>query len=128
MHAFIYRLVERLTREGPPFSRNRHFHTFESPEGKQALRIARRLRSVAVDIGRASGPPRLHEAEGRRLKLEIPLRDGVRIAWLSRPEWQLLRKMPPLSQGLALGEAPEERPEAGEGLEGKDLDRRPGRG
>lgn len=128
MHAFIYRLVERLTREGPPFSRNRHFHTFESPEGRQALRIARRLRSVAGDIGRASGPPRLHETEGRRLKLEIPLRDGVRIAWLSPHEWQLLRKMPPLSCGLALGEAPEERPEAGVGVEGEDLDGRPGRG
>lgn len=96
MHAFIYRLVERLTQEGPPLSRNRHFHTFESPEGKKALRIARRLRSVAGDIDRASEPPKVQE--GARVRLEIPLRDGVRIAWLSPAEWSLLKRMRPLDE------------------------------
>src|SRR5690606_40226273 len=75
VHAFVYRLVVRLTQEGPPFSRNRHFHTFESPEGKLALRIARRLRSVARDIARASEPPRF-QREAERIRLVIPLPDG----------------------------------------------------
>lgn len=119
MHAFIYRLVERLTQEGPPFSRNRHFHTFETPEGKKALRIARRLRSVAADLERASGRPTVRE--GAKVRLEIPLKDGSRIAWLSQAEWSLLRKMP-LGRDLATGDLGEEEAEAGEGIEGKKLD------
>ena len=35
MHAFVYRLVERLTNDGPKLSRNRHFATFVSPEGRR---------------------------------------------------------------------------------------------
>lgn len=118
MHAFIYRLVERLTREGPPLSRNRHFHTFESPEGKKALRIARRLRSVAADVERASGTPEIRE--GTRVRLEIPLKDGVRIAWLSPAEWRLLQRMPPLS--TRSGQGVEEASEPGEGIEGEEVD------
>ncbi|HLV60954.1 MAG TPA: hypothetical protein VKY51_06075 [Fredinandcohnia sp.] len=95
MQAFVYRLVERLTQEGPPLSRNRHFHTFETPEGKQALRIARRLRSVARDLDRAAGPAIVEQ--GARVRLEIPLHDGVRIAWLSQDEWSLLQRMRPRS-------------------------------
>lgn len=100
MHAFIYRLVERLTEEGPPLSRNRHFHTFDSPEGKQALRIARRLRSVAGDFARATAPVLRREEPGgeRRIRLEIPMPSGLRIAWLSTWEWKLLCRMLPACQ------------------------------
>lgn len=124
MHAFIYRLVERLTQDGPPLSRNRHFHTFETPEGKKALRIARRLRSVAEDLDRAAGPPQIRE--GARVRLEIPLRDGSRVAWLSPAEWSLLRKMRPLpgdsAHHLVSGEGGQEEAEAGQGVEGEEVD------
>lgn len=121
MHAFIYRLVERLTQDGPPLSRNRHFHTFETPEGKKALRIARRLRSVSEDLDRAAGRPTVRE--GTRIRLEIPLRDGNRVAWLSRAEWSLLRKMRPgLAHDLGAGEGVEEEAEAGQRVEGEQVD------
>jgi len=126
MHAFVYRLVERLTQEGPPFSRNRHFHTFESPEGKEALRIARRLRSVARDLGRASEPPRVRR-EAERIHLVIPFPDGMRSTWLSRWEWQLLCKIAPLPLGLDVGQPLEERAQTGDGVDSVEPDRRPGR-
>lgn len=95
MQAFVYRLVERLVDDGPPLSRNRHFHTFDSPEGRQALRIARRLRSVARDLRDATAPYQLREEEEgpRRIRLEIPLHAGVRTTWLTEREWRLLRRM-----------------------------------
>jgi hypothetical protein len=102
MHDFVYRLVERLTNDGPPLSRNRHFHTFSSPEGRSALRIARRIRSVAKDIARAPAPPSLSPREDE-LRLTIELPDGVRTAFLKREEWEILRRMPIVK--AALGEA-----------------------
>lgn len=93
MHSFVYRLVERLTAEGPPLSRNRHFHTFVTPEGREALRIARHLRSVARDIAAAPEQPVVEKEEGR-IRVEIPVRAGVRTAWLERDEYRLLLKMP----------------------------------
>ncbi|AKU91915.1 hypothetical protein [Vulgatibacter incomptus] len=99
MHAFVYRLVERLTHEGPALSRNRHFHTFASPEGKQALRIARRLRSIARDIAAAPKPPGLARDRGR-VRLEIPIASGVRTALLDDAEWQLLHRMPAVRAAL----------------------------
>lgn len=95
MQAFVYRLVERLVDDGPPLSRNRHFHTFDSPEGKQALRIARRLRSVARDLHEATAPYHLQEEErgARRIRLEIPLHTGTRTTWLTDKEWRLLQRM-----------------------------------
>jgi hypothetical protein len=95
MQAFVYRLVERLVDDGPPLSRNRHFHTFDTPEGRQALRIARRLRSVARDLHEATAPDQLEEEErgARRIRLEIPLPAGTRTTWLTEKEWRLLQRM-----------------------------------
>lgn len=93
MHSFVYRLVERLTGEGPPLSRNRHFHTFVTPEGREALRIARHLRSVARDIAAAAERPVIQTEEGR-VRVEIPVPAGVRTAWLERDEYRLLCRMP----------------------------------
>ncbi len=101
MHSFVYRLVERLTSDGPRLSRNRHFHTFGTPEGKQALRIARHLRSVARDICAARQAPTL-ATEDHRVRVEIAVDSGVRTAWLERDEWEILRRMP--SVRAALGE------------------------
>ena len=92
MHSFVYRLVERLTDDGPRLSRNRHFHTFLTPEGRQALRIARHLRSVARDVAQARTAPRCVRVEDR-VRIEIELGDGVRTAWLERDEFEILRRM-----------------------------------
>jgi hypothetical protein len=99
MHAFVYRLVERLTADGPRLSRNRHFHTFGTPEGKQALRIARHLRSVARDIVASREAPLL-AAEAERVRVEIAVDGGVRTAWLERDEWEILRRMPSVRAAL----------------------------
>lgn len=96
MHAFVYRIVERLTGDGPALSRNRHFHTFLSPEGRQALRVARRLRSIARDAAAAPAPLKVvndAETEGG-VRLEIPIVAGVRTATLAAAEWELLLRMP----------------------------------
>ncbi|HEY0838665.1 MAG TPA: hypothetical protein VGD74_00625 [Vulgatibacter sp.] len=99
MHSFVYRIVERLTADGPALSRNRHFHTFVSPEGRQALRVARRLRSIARDAAAASAMrvDFAPSAEGEVL-LEIPIVAGVRKATLAAAEWELLRRMPAMRE------------------------------
>lgn len=99
MHSFVYRLVERLTDDGPRLSRNRHFHTFLTPEGRQALRIARHLRSVARDVARARMAPRCERIDDR-VRLEIELAAGTRTAWLERDEFEILRRMPGMDGAL----------------------------
>ena len=100
MHSFVYRLVERLTSDGPRLSRNRHFHTFGTPEGKQALRIARHLRSVARDISASRRAPTL-AADDQRVRVEIAVQSGgIRTAWLDRDEWEILRRMPSVRAAL----------------------------
>ncbi len=103
MHAFVYRLVERLTSEGPGLSRNRHFHTFTSPEGQQALRLARQLRSIARDIAASSEAPRyaVDDETGGKVRLEIPIVAGTRTAILEPPAWELLRRMPAVRSALS---------------------------
>ncbi|WP_373044095.1 hypothetical protein [Vulgatibacter sp.] len=99
MHSFVYRLVERLTADGPRLSRNRHFHTFVTPEGKQALRIARHLRSVATDIAAARRAPHFARESGR-VRVEIAMAGGVRTAWLDADEFEILRRMPVVRAAL----------------------------
>lgn len=99
MHAFVYRLVERLTGGGPTLSRNRHFHVFVTPEGRQALRIARHLRSVARDIAASESAPRcVREAD--RVRVEVDVDGGVRTAWLCPDEFELLRRMPGVGKAI----------------------------
>lgn len=99
MHSFVYRLVERLTAEGPPLSRNRHYHTFVTPEGREALRIARHLRSVARDIAAAGDQPLVEKDEGR-VRVRIPVQAGVRTAWLEWDEYRILQRMPAVRGAL----------------------------
>lgn len=93
MQSFVYRLVERLTGDGPALSRNRHFHVFGTPEGREALRIARHLRSVAEDIAATGRAPRCERVDDR-MRIEVPVHGGMRTAWLCAEEWELLRRMP----------------------------------
>ncbi len=108
MDSFVRRLVERLLSEGGPLSRNRHFHTFDTPEGRTALRMARRLRALQRDVARclAEGGSvqlrRLVDAEvARAEELCIIHRVGTHRAFLSREELQLLRTLPGLAEALA---------------------------
>lgn len=107
MDRFVRRLVERLLCEGRPLSRNRHFHTFDTPEGRSALRTARRLRALAKDVQRClaeGGTVSLRTAPrhppARALELGIAHKVGTHQAFLSHEELELLRALPGLSGAL----------------------------
>jgi hypothetical protein len=114
MDAFVRRLVERLLEPSQPLSRNRHFHTFETPEGRRALKLARRLRGLARDVRRCAergSPPEVRRdgsAEEVRIALHFDALAARRTAYLSPEEYALLRRVQGMAE--ALGEAPVARP------------------
>lgn len=108
MDPFVRKLVLRLLDEGAPLSRNRHFHTFESPEGRQALRISRRLRALQADLARcrtAGGAARVvaTRAEDGQVTLEIHLGHlkTTRRTTLAAAEFELLGRLPGVRDALA---------------------------
>lgn len=111
MDPFVRKLVLRLLDEGAPLSRNRHFHTFESPEGKQAMRISRRLRALQGDIAKcikAGGDSRVvatKDAQGV-VKIEIRLEHlrSTRLTLLDEAEFELLGLLPGVRESLALAQ------------------------
>jgi hypothetical protein len=114
MDRFVRRLVERLVADGRPLSRNRHFHTFETPEGRAALRTARRLRALERDVQRClagGGTVALRTNPGagapRALELSLVEKLATHRAFLSVEEVALLRARPGLSE--ALGQVPSTR-------------------
>lgn len=107
MDPFVRRLVERLFEPGSPLSRNRHFHTFENPEGRKALRIRRRLEGLAKELaalgreGGSSSLTRTTDADGQvtiALKLAGP--NGTRTAFLEEDELDLLTRLPGVAATL----------------------------
>lgn len=107
MDPFVRRLVERLFDEGAPLSRNRHFHTFESPEGKKALRISKRLKGLRDEIARCSGAgsaSRVTSTRGAdgtvRLEFHLAHLKGHRVASLEPWEFELLRALPGVRDAL----------------------------
>jgi hypothetical protein len=107
MDSFVRRLVERLVAEGRPLSRNRHFHTFDTPEGRTALRTARRLRALQRDVlrcraegGRVELRMYQERAPARALELCLLYRVGTHRAFLCREELELLRGLPGLAEAL----------------------------
>ena len=109
MDPFVRQLVQRLHAPGAPLSRNRHFHTFETPEGRAALRISRRLRSLAKDVLSCTGegrtvrvrPSEAGEAAEVKLQLTLERLSGKRTSLLTRDEFELLRELPGLAGALA---------------------------
>jgi hypothetical protein len=107
MDPFVRKLVLRLFDEGAPLSRNRHFHTFDSPEGKQAMRISRRLRALQLDIAKcrqAGGESRVvatRDGQGA-VKIEIRLEHlrSKRLTTLDEMEFELLRQLPGVLEAL----------------------------
>ncbi len=122
MDAFVRRLVRRLCEPSQPLSRNRHFHAFHSPEGRRALRISRRLKSLQRDIlacadeGRATSFHRFADKDGERqveLRLERP--GGFSLSLLHEDEFELLLDLPGVRSALeAAGPTAQRAPGSGE--------------
>ena len=108
MDPFVHRLVERLLDTSKPLSRNRHFHTFETPEGKRAMRITRRLLALQRDIracrddgGRSRvGQQTLDDGE---VQVEVRLEHlkTLRTTLLDPSEYELLLRLPEMREALA---------------------------
>jgi hypothetical protein len=100
MDAFVLQLVRRLCEDSQPLSRNRHFHAFHSPEGRRALRISRRLRSLQRDIlacareGRRAWLRPLEQAGDRGIELKLERARGFRVSLLNEPEFKLFQELP----------------------------------
>ncbi|HZZ85998.1 MAG TPA: hypothetical protein VFE30_15805 [Anaeromyxobacteraceae bacterium] len=99
---FVERVVQRL-RQDAGFSRNRHYLTLSSPEGKRALRIHRHLRSIERDLARGF---RLRvEHEERRVRLTLEAKGARRTAFLSGSEFRLLCESPAVRAALGAARA-----------------------
>lgn len=101
MHDFVRRLVVRIGESGRPLSRNKHFHTFDTPLGRQALKLSRRLRSLSKDIlvqAREGGTLQVERQADQAGKLRIVLHfarmKARRTVYLSQGEWELLLQEP----------------------------------
>ena len=97
---FVERVVWRL-REERGFSRNRHFLTLSSPEGKRALRIHRQLRSIERDLSRASSATVDRAAD--RVRLTLRSKSGWRTSWLTQAEFRILCSNPIVRAALNVG-------------------------
>jgi hypothetical protein len=95
---FVERVVLRLRAE-PGFSRNRHFATFSSPEGRRALRMHRHFRSIERDL--AAGSVTVGR-DAERFRITIVGKRGRRDAWLTAAELKLLCVASPIARA-ALG-------------------------
>lgn len=114
MDPFVRRLVQRLHDPSQPLSRNRHFHTFDTPEGRAALRTSRRLKSLQKDIlacHREGHPPRLRRRTGddgeHRIELVFEKVKGSRVSVLMDAELELLRELPGVRDALRAEEPTE---------------------
>jgi hypothetical protein len=97
MTGFVRQLVKRLLADDclgvqNGLSRNRHFEVFEDSQGRSAQRIYRRLRQLIRDIQAAHPKPVALDRHGgdRPMRLRIPLPGGVRTAYLTEEELELL--------------------------------------
>jgi hypothetical protein len=106
--SFVRQLVLRLFDSGKPLSRNRHFHTFDTPEGKRALKLFKRLRAVSADIKQChreggQSSVRLTREQSGHLVLEMRLSQlrGVRFTRLDDDEFRLLCQVTDVRQLLS---------------------------
>jgi hypothetical protein len=110
MDPFVRRLVERLNDPSRPLSRNRHFHTFETKEGQQALKTSRRLlglqRDILTSVREGSRPTvqRTTNAAGE-VEVEVAFErvKGKRISRLQDAEFELLLALPGVGEALGRG-------------------------
>lgn len=109
MDPFVRRLIERLHDPSRPLTRNRHFHTFETPEGRAALKLSRRLRSLQKDIlactgegGRARVVRHGTDDGGFRVELALERVKGKRVSMLEDEEYELLAALPGVKDALVV--------------------------
>jgi hypothetical protein len=107
MDPFVRRLIQRMHDPARPLSRNRHFHTFSTPEGRLALRTSRRLRNLQENILACSEEGRRarfirHELEDGRHRIEILLErvNGRRVSFVAEAEFELLLELPGVRAAL----------------------------
>ena len=107
MDPFVRRLVERLHDPARPLSRNRHFHTFDTPEGRSALKVSRRLKSLQRDImachkegSRARFFRQLGPEGQLRIELQMERIQGRRVSLLQDAEFELLAQLPGVREAL----------------------------
>jgi hypothetical protein len=106
MDPFVRRLVERLHDPAKPLSRNRHFHTFDNPLGKAALKVSRMLTALQKDIAQAHAAGivptvlRVDDGENLRIEVKIPRLKGTRSTRLDPAEFELLCALPGMREAL----------------------------
>lgn len=99
MDPFVRRLVQRLSDPGRPLSRNKHFHTFESPEGKAAMKIFKRLSALKRDMQECEQTGgtcsvKEQEADGKvRVEITLERLRSRRTVTLEPAELELLQAM-----------------------------------
>ena len=115
IHPTTLRILKAL-RGGAKLSRNRHFSLFRDPKARQGLRLFHYLRSVADDVREHHN--RLNVAVvgdeemsvgDIALKIDIPLLNGHRTAYLRRVEFELLAEDAPEVAALIVQHLPQAR-------------------
>lgn len=107
MDPFVRKLVLRLFDQGTPLSRNRHFQTFETPEGKLAMRVSKRLRALQKDVSAcrdAGGTPQVTRSENEgEVTVQIVLEHlkSKRTTRLDEAEFDLLKRLPGMADILS---------------------------
>lgn len=110
MRRFRLQLVEQLVARPGTLSRNRHYETFASPDGRAALRACRHLRGLERDLllhARAGHFARVEEIAGngeRGVRITLLHLRGQRVAYLSRGEYEVLLRRPGVRAAVGLPE------------------------
>ncbi len=109
MDPFVRRLVERLHDPAAPLSRNKHFHAFDNPQGRAALKISKRLRALQKDIARCAAEgcrptARQLKEPGGPFRVEIILErlHARRLTQLEPAEFDLLWALPGVADAVKL--------------------------
>jgi hypothetical protein len=106
MDPFVRRLVERLHDPAKPLSRNRHFHTFDNPLGRAALKVSRMLVALQKDIvqahasGQAPSVTRIDAGDDVRIEIKVPRMKSLRTTRLEPAEYELLCALPGVREAL----------------------------
>lgn len=113
MDAFFLRLLETLTLGQHVLSRNRHFHTFDNPEGRRALRLSKRLQSLGKDILRCAKEEGTLSLEATSenewdssLQIRLQVGKWQRQCSLTLSEFEILKQLPEVEETLLKLHAP----------------------
>ena len=112
IHPTTLRILKAL-RGGAKLSRNRHFSLFRDPKARQGLRLFHYLKSVADDVREHRRELNVALVEDDdtsvgeiALRIDIPLLNGHRTAYLRRIEFELLAEDAPEVAALIVQHLP----------------------